>query len=111
MNKEETKKLINDMIYTHRLKLDDIMEITKDQWIEKFSDLPPWAQPEVKELIDMGAIKGVSGSGENTVISASLNTYIRPCIVALRIAKILIGNAPKAALKEILTQMLAGLAG
>jgi len=108
MTEEATKKLINDMIYAHRLTLKDVMDITKDKWIEKFTDLPPWAVDETRELIEMGAIKGVKQGEtvEETVIDASLNTYIRPCIVALRVAKKMIGDGPREAVADLLKKMV-----
>ena len=93
---DEVKKLIAARKPTRA----EIMEATGDQWIETFEDLPPWAQPEVRELIMMGALKGVKAGEtvEETVIRASLNTYIRPILVAYRAAKDLAAQAPKDAL-------------
>ena len=93
---DEVKKLIAARKPTRA----EIMEATGDQWIETFEDLPPWAQPEVRELIMMGALKGVKAGEtvEETVIRASLNTYIRPILVAYRAAKELAAQAPKEAL-------------
>ena len=93
---DEVKKLIAARKPTRA----EIMEATGDQWIETFEDLPPWAQPEVRELIMMGALKGVKAGEtvEATVIRASLNTYIRPILVAYRAAKELAAQAPKEAL-------------
>ena len=92
---------------------DEIMKATGDKWIEKFTDLPPWAEDEVRELIVMGAIKGtkLGESVEETKIDASLNTYIRPCIVALRIAKRLYENAPAEALAAEMERVAAFLRG
>lgn len=93
---DEVKKLIAARKPTRA----EIMEATGDQWIETFEDLPPWAQPEVRELIMMGALKGVKAGEtvEETAIRASLNTYIRPILVAYRAAKELAAQAPKDAL-------------
>ena len=92
---------------------DEIMKATGDQWIEKFTDLPPWAQPEVRELILMGALKGVKAGKtvEETVIQASFNTYIRPILVAYRAARKLNEQAPKEALAAEMERVAAFLRG
>jgi hypothetical protein len=84
------------------------MKATGDKWIGKFTDLPPWAEEEVRELIAMGAIKGtkLGETVEETKIDASLNTYIRPCIVALRVAKKMIGDGPREAVADLLKKMV-----
>ena len=106
---DEVKKLIAARKPTRA----EIMEATGDQWIEKFTDLPPWAQPEVRELILMGALKGVKAGEtvEETVIQASLNTYIRPILVAYRAAKELAAQAPKEALAAQLERVVEFLRG
>ena len=103
MTKDETKTLFNEL-----LTRDKLMELTGDKWIGKFTDLPKWAQPEVRELIEMGAIKGtkLGDTVEETEINASLNTYIRPCIVALRVAKKMIGDGPREAVADLLKKMV-----
>jgi len=93
---DEVKKLIAARKPTRA----EIMAATGDEWIETFEDLPPWAKPECRELIEMGALKGVKAGEtvEKTVIQASLNTYIRPILVAYRAARKLNEQAPKEAL-------------
>lgn len=106
---DEVKKLIAARKPTRA----EIMEATGDQWIETFEDLPPWAQPEVRELIMMGALKGVQAGEtvEETVIRASLNTYIRPILVAYRAAKELAAQAPKEALAAQMERVAEFLRG
>ena len=91
----------------------EIMEATGDQWIEIFEDLPPWAKPECRELIEMGALKGVKAGEtvEETVIQASLNTYIRPILVAYRAARKLNEQAPKEALAAQMERVAEFLRG
>ena len=107
--KEEdmTKEEVEKMIAARKPTLTEIMDATGDQWIVKYTGLPEWAKPEVRELIEMGAIKGtkLGDTVEDTEINASLNTYIRPCIVALRIAKHMIGDGPKEAIADFLKKM------
>lgn len=107
MKEEDVKKLIAARKPTRA----EIMEATGDQWIETFEDLPPWAKPECRELIEMGALKGVKAGEtvEETVIRASLNTYIRPILVAYRAARKLNEQAPKEALADMLKRVLAGI--
>ena len=109
MKEAEVKKLIAARKPTRA----EIMEATGDKWIETFEDLPPWAQPEVRELIMMGALKGVKAGEtvEETVIQASLNTYIRPILVAYRAARKLNEQAPKEALAAEMERVAAFLRG
>ena len=109
INMEEIKKLIA----ARKTTRDEIMEATGDQWIGKFTDLPPWAKKEVRELIEMGAIKGtkLGETVEETEINASLNTYIRPCIVALRVAKKVMSDVPKDALADQMERVVEFLRG
>ena len=103
--KEEIAKIPKAPEITQKAVLDAL----EDKWIHKFTDLPEWAQPEVRELIEMGALKGVSlgETVEDTVIDATLNSYIRPILVAYRAAKVLVGDVPKDAMVETFRQMLA----
>lgn len=68
---------------------DRLLAILGDQWIETFADVPAWAKPEVRELIELGAINGTKAAGdiEETVIRGTVNGLIRPTIVALRAVK------------------------
>jgi hypothetical protein len=106
---DEVKKLIAARKPTRA----EIMEATGDQWIETFEDLPPWAKPECRELIEMGALKGVKAGKtvEETVIQASLNTYIRPILVAYRAAKELADQSPKEALAAQMERVAEFLRG
>ena len=90
-----------------------IMNAMGDEWIETFADLPPWAQQEVRDLIEMGALKGVEAGEtvEKTKIRASLNSYIRPILVAYRAAKRLNEQAPKEALAAQMERVAAFLRG
>ena len=90
-----------------------IMNAMGDEWIETFADLPPWAQQEVRDLIEMGALKGVEAGAtvEKTKIRASLNSYIRPILVAYRAAKRLNEQAPKEALAAQMERVAAFLRG
>ncbi len=93
------------------LTQDDVMDLMNDQWIEKFTDLPPWAQKEVRELIEMGALKGTkpAESVEDVTIAGSLNNLVRPMIIAYRAVKAAAGDAPKEVLAELLKKVLAGI--
>ena len=79
------------------LTRDEVMKVTGDKWIHDFNDLPPWAMPEVKELIQMGALKGVKlgKTPEETIIDAPLNGYIRPILVSYRAMQKLIDEMGK----------------
>jgi len=65
---------------------DRLLAILGDQWVETYADVPEWAKPEVRELIEIGALAGIREAGtiEETVIRGTVNGLIRPAIVALR---------------------------
>ena len=103
MTEKETLALIDKAIKNIKFPAPTKEQIAKalgDQWIDTYKDLPEWAKTEVMELIQMGALKGVKAGEtvEGTVIRASLNTYIRPILVAYRAAKELVAQAPQEAL-------------
>ena len=59
------------------------------EYINTFEDLPEWAKPEIRELIEMGALRGTEPSEtvEGTKLKGPVNALIRPCIVAFRAIK------------------------
>lgn len=73
-----------------------------DKWVETYADLPAWAKPEIKELIEMGALRGTEPSDtlEGTKIKGTVNTMIRPIIVAFRAVKELFVNEKEVAESE-----------
>lgn len=76
---------------------DAVIKALKDKWIHKFTDLPNWAKEETAELIKLGALRGVElgDTIEDTVIDATLNTYIRPIIVSYRALKLITEGYPE----------------
>ena len=89
-----------------------VLKALGDKWIEVFHDLPAWAKPEVMELIELGALKGTkpAENPEEIVIKMTLSA-IRCCIVSLRLAKTLVGEAPREALISELEKLLEQLRG
>ena len=67
---------------------DRLLAILGDQWIETFGDLPDWAKPEVRELIELGALRGTKAveDPEDTAIRSTLS-FVRSLIIALRAIK------------------------
>ena len=59
------------------------------EYINTFEDLPEWAKPEIRELIEIGALRGTEPSEtvEGTKLKGPVNALIRPCIVAFRAIK------------------------
>lgn len=114
MTREETQQMISkameEIIFPQPTK-SQILTALKDKWINTYADLPDWAKPEVMELIQIGALKGKkpANTPEETVIDGSLEFFIRPAIVAYRMAKKLAENAPKEALAKELEKMLEAL--
>ena len=90
---------------------DTLMASMNDRWIEKFTDLPDWAKKEIRELIEMGALKGTKPAAtvEDTTLAGSLNNLIRPTIIAFRAVKQALGDAPKEVLVDMLKRVLAGI--
>ena len=131
MTAEETKKLIADSIAEAAKSVnaetdkkikkalasvpaptrDQLMNSLNDRWIEKFTDLPEWAKAEIRELIEMGALKGTKPAEtvEETVLAGSLNNLIRPTIIAFRAVKQALGDVPREVLVEMLKRVLAGI--
>ena len=89
----------------------EILNILGDQWIETFADLPEWAKPEVRELIEIGALKGTrpAETVEAVTIAGTLNNLVRPMIIAFRSVKAVAGDAPKEVLADMLKRVLAGI--
>ena len=104
---DEVKKLIAARKPTRA----EIMEATGDQWVETFADLPNWAKPEIRELIELGALKGTKPAEtvEDVTIAGSVNNLIRPMIIAFRAVKAAAGDAPKEVLADMLKRVLAGI--
>lgn len=88
---------------------DRLLAILGDKWVERFSDLPDWAKPEMQELVDLGALKGTEDGAADIKIRGTVNTFVRPCIIALRTVKALAGAADKAALADALEAVAAAL--
>lgn len=89
-----------------------VLEALGDKWVETFRYLPDWAKAEVMELIQLGALRGVKPveDPEDTVIQMTLSA-IRCCIVSLRLAKALVGEAPREVLANELEKLLEQLRG
>ena len=112
MTQAETQKLIEQNIAKIKFPAptrDQIMKALGDTWIETYKDLPNWAKEEVMELIKLGAIKGKKpvSNPEDTVIQASLDSYIRPAIVAYRLVKPMIGDYTDEALREKIAAIMS----
>ena len=97
MTKKEVVAIVQEELdkYQPNISKDAVLKALDDKWIHKFTDLPEWAKPEVREMIEIGAIRGthLGDTVEETVIDATLNSYIRPAIVAYRAIKIVMANA------------------
>ena len=69
--------------------IDKRIEAAVGKYIDTFEDLPEWAKPEIRELIEIGALRGTEPSEtvEGTKLKGPVNALIRPCIVAFRAIK------------------------
>lgn len=97
MTKKEVVAIVQEELSKYKpvISKDAVLNALDDRWIHVFTDLPEWAKPEVKEMIEIGAIRGthLGDTVEKTVIDATLNSYIRPAIVAYRAIKTVMANA------------------
>lgn len=114
MTKEEITKLVQDEIKKIQFPAvtkADVIAATNDQWVETFADLPNWAKPEIRELIELGALKGTKPAEtvEDVTIAGTVNNLIRPMIIAYRAVKAAAGDAPKEVLADMLKRVLAGI--
>lgn len=107
MTKEEVVNIVKEELKKYKVEIppvtqEEVIKALGDKWIHKFTDLPEWAKKEVRELIEMGALKGVQlgEKVEDTVIDATLNSYIRPIIVSYRAAKKLLSDLPADKFRE-----------
>ena len=109
MTKDEVVKIIKEQIADGVISRDAVVKALGDKWIHTYKDLPEWAKPEVMEMIKLGAIKGKKpvSNPEDTVIDASLDSYIRPAIVAYRLVKPVIGDDDDEALKEKIAAIMS----
>lgn len=84
-----------------------------DAWVARFSDLPDWAKPEMEELVKIGALKGAEET-ENLAdikINGTVNSFVRPCIIALRTVKAFCGAQIGAAIADKLSEIVNSLRG
>lgn len=114
MTKEEVTKLVQDEIKKIQFPAvtkADVISATNDKWVETFADLPNWAKPEIRELIELGALKGTKPAEtvEDVTIAGTVNNLIRPMIIAYRAVKAAAGDAPKEVLADMLKRVLAGI--
>lgn len=106
MTEKEIREIVKDEIKTGVTR-DFVLDLIKDQWIETFADLPNWAQPEMRELIKMGIVKGVKQGKtiEETVLRCTLNGYIRPVIITYRALMAVNVDVSKEAIREELKRV------
>lgn len=88
---------------------DRILSVLCDKWVERFSDLPEWAKPEMQELVAIGALKGTEDGAEDIKIRGTVNTFVRPCIIALRTVKAFTGAQIGAAIADKLSEIVDSL--
>lgn len=102
--RSETKKIVDEAISNIKFpaqkaptKAEVLKALGKDKWIGTFNDLPEWAKEEIRPLIEMGALRGTKPSDtvEGTHLDGTLNTLIRPIVVAYRVIKTLLGKEEK----------------
>lgn len=107
--KMNTKDVITDNDEVEEvITKETILEALGDKYIKTYVDLPDWAKPEVKELIDAGALKGTKevDNVEDIEINMLLSE-IRVMIISLRMIKSYAGsNESSERFKEIVRVIL-----
>lgn len=79
--RKDVKNKIHEEDYMTK---EQILKELGDQYIERFEDLPEWAKPEVRPLLDQGFIKGTSATDPDDI--GMFMSDIRTLIVCARIA-------------------------
>lgn len=106
MTEKQVREIVKDEL-TKSIDRDAIMDLIGDKWIETFVDLPPWAKPEMKALIEAGIVKGVQlgDTVEDTVLKCTLNGYIRPVIITYRAMMAINVDVPREVIHEELKRV------
>lgn len=88
-----------------------ILAALDDRWVETFADLPDYAKPTFRALIEAGIYKGVAPSStvEGTVISGTVNTHVRAVLIAAAIAESITTDKAKDAFREVMAQLIEKL--
>lgn len=111
---EEVKKIVKEEIKNlpaAPVTKSEVLTALGDQYVGSFVELPDWAKPEMRELIERGYFKGTKPAEtvEETVINGTVNGLVRPIIVAWRAIKDLEIGVTEAGVKEILGKIIEGL--
>lgn len=104
----EVRTIVKDELSKLGVSKATVIKALNDQWIGTFADLPEWARPEMTELIEIGAFKGTKPveTIDETVINGTLNTLVRPVIVAWRAIK----ASGATVATDFFTKLIKGLA-
>lgn len=88
-----------------------ILDALGDRWVETFDDLPDYAQPAFRALIEAGIYKGVEPSDtvEGTVIRGTVNTHVRAVLIAAAIAESITADKARESLREVMAQLMEKL--
>lgn len=79
------KDVFNKIHEEDYMTKEQILKELGDQYIERFEDLPEWAKPEVRPLLDQGFIKGTSATDPDDI--GMFMSDIRTLIVCRRIVE------------------------
>ena len=88
---------------------EQILAAMGDQYINTFAELPEWAKPEVREMLDAGFINGGTTADVDPDDIHMLLSDIRVLMVAWRMAKDAMSNGATEAVSDVLKQCVAAL--
>lgn len=88
---------------------EEILAALGDQYITTYDELPEWAKPEVREMLDAGFINGGTTADKDPDDIHMLLSAIRCLIVAWRMVKAIMAKGATDAVSDALKQCLSAL--
>ena len=106
----ETAEVQSDDLQKPTNERDRLLALLGDKWVEGLADVPAEMRAEVRELIELGALRGVreAEQPEDTALRMPYSA-LRAMVVALRAAKALAAKTDKTALADALAAAAAAL--
>lgn len=111
LNAEEVRNIVKEELGNVTVGKDAVLKALGDKYVGTFVELPEWAQDEMRELIERGYFKGTKPAEtvEETAINGTVNSLVRPIIVAWRAIKDLQLTVTEDAAKALFAKIIEGL--
>lgn len=110
-NEERNDHSDNEQEENEMMNQEQILAAMGDQYIKTFSELPEWAKPEVREMLDAGFINGGTAADVDPDDINMLLSDIRVLMVAWRMRQPVsaqeIARAVRAEVRAIVSELLA----